>query len=79
MADSTRRWPQNVPGAFYVDEDCIDCNLCSEIAPENFKVEEDEGHDYVFKQPRGEEELALCVEARDSCPVESIGDDGKQP
>ena len=76
MADATKKWPQNIPGLFYVDQDCIDCNLCSEIAPDNFKVEEEEGHDFVFKQPSGDAELQLCLEAKDSCPVESIGDDG---
>ncbi len=77
MADFTQKWPQNVPGRFYVDQDCIDCNLCSEIAPDNFKIEEGEGHDFVFKQPEGDGENELCREAMDSCPVESIGDDGK--
>ena len=77
MADLTRRWSQNVPGKYYVDEDCIDCNLCSEIAPDNFKVEEDEGHDFVYKQPENDEETSLCDEAMESCPVEAIGSDGE--
>lgn len=76
MPDPSRKWQQNAPGAFYVDQDCIDCNLCSEIAPDNFHVEEEQGHDFVFKQPFGEPELELCLEAKDSCPVEAIGDDG---
>ncbi|MDH4224628.1 MAG: ferredoxin [Deltaproteobacteria bacterium] len=76
MADKSRKWPQNVPGRFYVDEECIDCNLCSEIAPDNFRVNEDEGHDYVWKQPATPEEEELCKEAMESCPVESIGEDG---
>jgi ferredoxin len=76
MADKTRRWPNNVPGTYYVDQGCIDCNLCSEIAPDNFAVDADNGHDYVYMQPVTEEELSLCVEAMESCPVEAIGDDG---
>ncbi len=76
MADPARKWPQNVPGPYYVDEDCIDCNLCSEIAPDNFTVHADEGHDYVYKQPDSGDELALCQEALDNCPVEAIGNDG---
>ena len=76
MADKSTKWPQNVPGPYYVDEDCIDCNLCSEIAPDNFTIEMDEGHDFVFKQPETEEEEALCKEALESCPVEAIGSDG---
>ena len=76
MADPTKKWPQNVAGDFYVDEDCIDCNLCSEIAPDNFAVEMDEGHDFVKKQPENAEELSVCTEAMESCPVEAIGNDG---
>jgi len=78
LADKTKKWPQNVPGKYYVDQECIDCNLCSEIAPDNFTVEEGEGHDYVFKQPASEQEEALCKEAMESCPVESIGQDGEE-
>ena len=77
MADKTRKFPKNVPGKYYVDEECIDCNLCSEIAPDNFAVDMEEGHDYTYKQPDTVEEEELCNEAMDSCPVEAIGDDGK--
>lgn len=77
MADKTRKWPQNVPGVFYVDEDCIDCNLCSEIAPDNFRVEDDDEHDYVYKQPTTDEEQKLSLEALQCCPVEAIGEDGE--
>lgn len=69
-------WPDNVSGKYYVDEECIDCNLCSEIAPDNFRVNEEDGHDYVYKQPTTSEEEELCAEAMESCPVEAIGDDG---
>ena len=76
MADISRKWSQNVPGPFYVDQECIDCNLCSEIAPGNFAVNVEEGHDYVHKQPAGDEELSLCQEALECCPVEAIGCNG---
>ena len=36
--------------------ECIDCNLCSEIAPNNFMVNEEGGHDFVYKQPENDEE-----------------------
>ena len=77
MAELNLKWPENVAGKYYVDEECIDCNLCSEIAPDNFKVNEEEGHDFVYKQPLTDEEEDLCVEALESCPVEAIGNDGK--
>ena len=52
------------------------CNLCSEIAPDNFAVETEEGHDYVYKQPEAGEEMSLCLEALECCPVEAIGNNG---
>jgi hypothetical protein len=39
-------------------------------------VKMDGGYSYVYKQPENEEELELCVEAMEGCPVEAIGDDG---
>ena len=77
MADKSRKWPQNTPGPFYVDEECIDCNLCSEIAPDNFMVHKEDGHDFVYKQPESETEQELAREAMEACPVESIGEDGE--
>ena len=76
MADKENRYPENVNGKFYCDDQCIDCDLCRETAPDNFTRNDDEGYSYVFKQPENEEELSLCKEAMDGCPVEAIGDDG---
>tara|TARA_R100000963_G_scaffold22736_2_gene15781 strand:- start:2770 stop:3003 length:234 start_codon:yes stop_codon:yes gene_type:complete len=76
MADVTDKYELNVEGKFYVDEQCIDCDLCRETAPKNFTREEDEGYSYVYKQPENDEELESCIEAMDGCPVEAIGDDG---
>ena len=76
MADLFHRYPQNVIGAFYVDDQCIDCDMCRLNAP-NFFTRDDEGaHSYVFRQPVREEEIALCLEAVEDCPVAAIGDDG---
>ncbi len=76
MADLEAKFSDNVEGRFYVDENCIDCDLCREIAPGFFTRNDDEGHSYVIKQPVNEEDLELCVEALNDCPVEAIGDDG---
>ena len=51
MADKEEKWAENVEGAFYVDEQCIDCDLCRETSPNNFTREEDGGYSYVYKQP----------------------------
>jgi ferredoxin len=76
MADVANKYPQNVAGKFYVDDQCIDCDLCRETAPANFTRDDDGGHSYVFKQSESAEEEALCKEAMEGCPVEAIGSDG---
>ncbi|GJM43772.1 MAG: ferredoxin [Gemmatimonadota bacterium] len=78
MADKETKVAGSVPGKFYVDQECIDCDLCREVAGENFERNEDEGFSYVYKQPESDEERALCEEAKESCPVEAIGDDGDE-
>ncbi len=51
MADKDDKWQENVPGKFYVDEQCIDCDLCRETAPKFFTRNDDGGYSYVHKQP----------------------------
>jgi ferredoxin len=75
MADSSEACEENVPGAWYVDKSCIFCGLCNSIAPDNFAESEDGTHDYVYKQPDNDEELAACQDAMAQCPVNSIGND----
>jgi ferredoxin len=76
MADLANRCPVNIPGRYYVDDQCIDCDLCRQTAPKNFKRNEEGGHSYVFQQPQTAEEEAQCEEAMQGCPVEAIGNDG---
>src|SRR5207247_11048009 len=78
MADIANRYAENVPGKFYVDNQCIDCDLCRETAPNNFKRNDDGGYSFVYKQPGTPEEEAQCKEAKEGCPVEAIGDNGEQ-
>ena len=74
MADIANKYPENVAGKYYVDNQCIDCDLCRETAPDNFKRNEDGGYSFVYKQPESPEEEARCKEAKEGCPVEAIGD-----
>ena len=76
MADNTDKVEGNVDGHFYVDSNCIDCDLCRQTAPDNFERNEDEGYSYVSKQPENEDEEQACRDAIEECPVEAIGDDG---
>jgi len=77
MADKANKLPDNVPGPWYVDNQCIDCDACRQVAPNNFSRNEEAGYSYVSKQPENEEELKQCQEAMESCPVEAIGNDGE--
>ncbi|MCB9095873.1 MAG: ferredoxin [Halobacteriovoraceae bacterium] len=82
MANPEQKHPKNIPGKFYCtdpDDDggegCIACNVCYTGAPEFFG-EDDDGNAFVHKQPETEEEVALCMEQLEACPVASIGNDG---
>jgi ferredoxin len=76
MAIPADRLPQNVPGRYYVDSQCIDCDLCRETAPTIFARHDETGFTYVHHQPTTPDEIALAEEAIQGCPVEAIGNDG---
>ena len=76
MADPTQKQKENVTGKYYVDSQCIDCDLCRETAQANFTRSDEGGYSYVYKQPGSPEEEKLCEEAMAGCPVEAIGNNG---
>lgn len=76
MADKNNKQPVNAEGQFYVDVACVDCDLCRQSAPNNFRRSEQGGYSYVFKQPVNEKEWEECKTAMQDCPVEAIGCDG---
>ncbi|GIW86861.1 MAG: hypothetical protein KatS3mg108_1185 [Isosphaeraceae bacterium] len=78
MADPDRRLPENVPGRFYVDQTCIDCELCRELAPGHFARHDPKRVSIVVRQPRTDEEIEACHAALAECPVEAIGDEAGQ-
>src|ERR671931_427063 len=71
MANFKKRVSENVPGDFFVDSTCIDCDTCRQIAPEVFG----EGDEYAFvhRQPATAEERRRALHALVSCPTGSIG------
>lgn len=75
MADREKKVTENVDGTFYVDESCIQCGNCAEIAPENFMQGEE--YYYVYKQPENDVETENCQQSLEECPVDAIGDDGE--
>lgn len=79
MADRDNRYPENAPGPFFVDFQCLDCDVCRDTAPANFDRNDDGGYSYVKKQPETDEELERCVEAMNACHTEAIGCNGGPP
>ncbi|HEY5991670.1 MAG TPA: ferredoxin [Candidatus Udaeobacter sp.] len=76
MSDRNGRVKENVPGPFYVDSSCIDCDVCRDAAPNNFTRFFRHAYCYVSKQPENKMEREACEEALAACPVEAIGNDG---
>jgi len=76
MADPYDKVEGQPGGRYYVDSQCIDCDLCRETSPANFTRNDEKGFSYVFKQPENPDEELLCKDALDNCPVEAIGNDG---
>lgn len=76
MADKAQKVTENVPGRYYVDVTCIDCDLCRETAPANFVRNDEQGYSFVFHQPDDPAQEAACLAALEECPVEAIGNDG---
>ncbi len=76
MANPTQRNPGSIAGAFYVDDSCIDCDLCRDTAPRFFRRNDDAGASIVYHQPTTPEAVAEAQEALENCPTESIGNDG---
>ncbi len=76
MADRNDKLPGQAPGAFYVDGQCIDCDLCRQSAATMFDRNDAEGFSFVIRQPETDEEFEQCREALEECPVEAIGNDG---
>lgn len=71
MANPQHAYAENAPGSFFVDDTCIDCDLCRQIAPTVFK--EDSDHSFVAHQPDSPLEVKRASMALVTCPTASIG------
>src|SRR5690349_3585720 len=65
---------ENAAGELFVDDTCIECDTCRELAPRIFGSTES-GQSFVMQQPRTEEEWRPALHAVVSCPTASIGAD----
>ncbi len=75
MANLKKRLPQNVPGDFFVDSTCINCDACRQLAPDTFADSGD--YSFVRTQPRNPTEERRALRALLACPTGSIGTVGR--
>ena len=75
MPNPRKALAENSPGAWYIDDQCICCGLCENIAPGLFQMSGDAGNYLVFRQPTTPQELEDATDARERCPAEAIGSD----
>jgi glyoxylase-like metal-dependent hydrolase (beta-lactamase superfamily II)/ferredoxin len=71
MANLKKQVPENVPGDFFVDSTCIDCDACRQIAPAVFA--EAATTSFVKAQPISPADRRQALRALLSCPTGSIG------
>jgi glyoxylase-like metal-dependent hydrolase (beta-lactamase superfamily II)/ferredoxin len=71
MAERAQAVPENVPGPFFVDTTCIDCDTCRQLAPATFG--ETGEFSFVQRQPATPEETRAALRALIACPTGSIG------
>jgi glyoxylase-like metal-dependent hydrolase (beta-lactamase superfamily II)/ferredoxin len=71
MANLDKRVPEDVPGDFFVDSTCIDCDTCRQLAPAVFEAAAD--HAFVHRQPTTAAERRDALRALVCCPTGSIG------
>jgi glyoxylase-like metal-dependent hydrolase (beta-lactamase superfamily II)/ferredoxin len=71
MANLKKRVPENVPGDFFVDSTCIDCDACRQIAPAVFGEAAETS--FVHTQPTSSADRQQALQALLACPTGSIG------
>ncbi len=77
MADPKRAVPGGAPGAWFVDDSCMNCDASRQCAPTLFG--ERNGQSVVVRQPTTPEELTQATRAMLSCPTSSIGAANHKP
>jgi glyoxylase-like metal-dependent hydrolase (beta-lactamase superfamily II)/ferredoxin len=71
MANPKKRVPENVPGDFFVDSTCINCDACRQIAPLVFGEASETS--FVKAQPISSADRRRALQALLACPTGSIG------
>lgn len=73
MANRNRAVAENAAGSFFVDDTCIDCDTCRQVAPLTFV--DAGGHSAVALQPLDPQAMRVAARALLCCPTNSIGSD----
>ncbi|BAW96068.1 metallo-beta-lactamase superfamily hydrolase [[Synechococcus] sp. NIES-970] len=71
MASQHQRRSHNVPGDFYVDCSCIDCDTCRWLSPDIFNRQDQQSA--VYHQPETPAQRRTALQALLACPTASIG------
>lgn len=71
MADLKKKLASNIDGLFFVDNTCIDCDTCRQLAPDVFT--DDGNYSVVYHQPVSDSEQRNASRALVACPTGSIG------
>ena len=67
---------KNVPGKYYITDECDGCAYCASVAPENFDYDKESNSYFVCKQPADANEEELVQEALEDCPIDAIRANG---
>jgi glyoxylase-like metal-dependent hydrolase (beta-lactamase superfamily II)/ferredoxin len=78
MALLARRLPENAAGDLFVDDSCIDCETCRQIAPAVFARDTGAGQSVVCAQPASAADERRALMALVACPTASIGSASKR-
>ncbi len=78
MARAALRIAENVEGPYFVDDTCIDCDLCRQVAPATFARADGAGQSAVTRQPADEASRMRAAMALVACPTSSIGTSDKR-
>jgi glyoxylase-like metal-dependent hydrolase (beta-lactamase superfamily II)/ferredoxin len=77
VAKVAQRHPANVPGPWFVDRSCINCDVSRQCAPGLFG--EADGQAVVTRQPVSPDEVRDATRAMLACPTGSISMTGRKP
>jgi glyoxylase-like metal-dependent hydrolase (beta-lactamase superfamily II)/ferredoxin len=77
VASLADRLNENVPGDYFVDTSCIDCDTCRQIAPETYGRHDAAGQTIVLRQPETDAERLRAAMGLVACPTASIGTERK--